>query len=273
MHIAIRTASRLPRPWIGQASTTAQLTAVRHSSNITPDEFVKQSVGTQHGRLNQNDGTKNPSSLVIKKVQAKDLPWRTAMEKRVAPRSLKIPPIKGVELAPSSLVRSHKIRDTRYTKPWKLPAKTWQEKPLKVFSRPSALNLHRLPLAATIKDILLSIDNAVQEQKADKRSIHVSEIVIIPRSDSSEGVDAAVKFLHPSGARILRDLAAEGKLKVQGVVPEVSLSHFQDPSEIPQPSEDVGDVEIAQLSEQDRAEYFTAPELRKIARRTSLIYN
>lgn len=273
MHFAIRTASRLPRPWIGQASTTARSTAARHSSNITPDEFVKQSVGEQHSQPKRKHDTKKRSSSAIRRVQV-DQPWTPSMEKRApfTPRP-KNPIVRPVGVTPHLPIRRHKVRDTGTIKPWKLPAERWQGKPPKVFSRRSALHLRRLPLETTTKDIILSIDNAVREHKADERSTRVADILIMHRSDSSEGVDVAVDFIHPSGAQILHDLAAKGQFEVQGVVPEVSMGPFEDRSKTQQPSEDAGDVKIAQLSEQDREEYFAAPELRKIVRKTPLMYN
>lgn len=273
MHLAIRAASRLPRPGIGQAFTATPTPAVRHSSNVSADEFVKQSVGTQESPHRTDDETKKPPSIKIKKVQktfrklsVPALPWTPSMEKRVAPVSLGLPlAVRRVEAAPR-VIRKQIVRNTE----WKMPAKTWPEKPSTVFGPRHALSLRGLPLATSTRDIILSIGDAVREHNVDFRSTSVSDIAIRPRSDSSEEVDAAVNFMHPNGAQIFHRLAAQGKFKVRGVVPEVSLTDFEDPSETPQPS---NDAETAQLSREDRREYLESTELRKIARRTNLIYN
>lgn len=276
MHLAIRTASRLPRPGIGQVSTAMPTSAVRHSSTISPDEFVKQSVGTRQKPQTRDDETKKPSSIKIKKVtktfrklEAREpevADWTPSMAKRAPPVSLGLPiEVRRVETAPR-VIHKHLVRDTE----WKTPAKAWPEKPLIVFSPRSALNFRGLPRATTTKDIILSIGDAVREHAVDVRSSAVADIMIRPGSDSSEGVDAVVNFMHPNGARIFHRLAVDGKFKVQGVVPEVSLNDFKDPSEIPQPS---NDAETAQLSREDRREYFESKELRKITRKTNLIYN
>ncbi|KAK7716222.1 hypothetical protein SLS64_003374 [Diaporthe eres] len=276
MHLAIRAASRLPRPQIGLASTTAPTSAVRHSSTISADEFVKLSVGTQQKPHRRDDATKKSSSTGVRKVrqtfrklktrEPEVADWTPSMEKRAPPVSLGLPiGVRRVEVAPR-VIHKHLVRDTE----WKTPAKAWPEKPSIVFSPRSALNLRGLPRATTTKDIILSIDDAVREHKVDVRSCNVADIVIRPTSDSSEGVDAAVNFMHPNGARIFHRLAVDGKFQVQGVVPEVSLNDFKDPSEIPQTS---NDAETAQLSREDRREYFESTELRKITRKTNLIYN
>lgn len=283
MRLAICTGSRLPRLWISQAFTAAPSSAGRYSSstsaeNISADEFVKQKVGTDNSpRSIDNDSRKPSSFLAIRKI--KGAPSIKIRKKEVAPYH------EGSreKRALTSLVHASPIKIKKIKKPlvrregvnspklWKLPAQTWTEKPLTVFSRRRALNLRRLPLATTIKDIILSIDNAVREHKIAQRSALTADIVIRPGSDSSEEVDAVVDFLHPDGAQLFRDLAVHRKFKVQGVVPEVSLDHPRDPSQIPQPSGE--DEPVAQLSKIDRAEYYTSPELRKITRRTHLIYN
>lgn len=204
---------------------------------------MKQVVGTQNSPHTRDDDAKKPSSIVIRKITTR-------------PHASHIK------------IKRHGVGAP---KPWKLPAKTWTEKPLTVFSRRRTLNLRRLPLATTIKDIILSIDNTVREHKVARRAALTADIVIRPGSDSSEEVDAVVDFLHPDGAQAFRDLAVHRKFKVHGVVPEVSLDDPRDPSEIPQPSG--GDEVVAQLSKEDRAEYFTSPKLRKVVRRTHLIYN
>ncbi|KAG6361460.1 hypothetical protein INS49_009687 [Diaporthe citri] len=276
MHLAIRATSRLPRPGVGQAFTATPTSAVRHSSNVSADEFVKQSVGTQQKPHRRDDGTKNPSSIEIRKVtrtfrklktrEPEVADWTPSMEKRAPPVSLGLPiEVRRVEAAPRT-IHKHIVRNTE----WKTPAKAWSEKPSTVFSSRCALNLRGLPRATTTRDIILSIGDAVREHEVDFRSTSVADIVIRPRSDSSEGVDAVVNFMHPNGARIFHRLAVQEKFKVQGLVPEASLTDFEDASEIPQPSDD---AETAQLSREDRREYFESKELRKITRKTNLIYN
>lgn len=269
MRLAICTGSRLPRPWIGQAFTAAPSSAGRYSSSTSADEFVKQHVGTDNSpRTTDHDSRKPSSFLAIRKIAGPPY-HKGSREKRALTSLVHASPIK-IKRIKNPLVRKDGVNSP---KPWKLPAQRWTEKPLAVFSRRRALNLRRLPLATTIKDIILSIDDAVREHKVAGRSALTADIVIKPRSDGSNEVDAVVDFLHPDGAQLFRDLAVHRKFKVQGVVPEVSLDDPRDPSQVPhlQPSgEDEG---IAQLSKTDRAEYFTSPELRKIARRTPLIYN
>lgn len=188
------------------------------------------------------------------------------MGKRVPPVSLGLPfEVRRVEAAPP-LIRKHIVRNTE----WKKPAKAWSEKPSIVFSHPCALSLRGLPRATTTRDIILSIGNAAREHDVDFRSTSVADIVIRPRSDSSEVVDAVVNFMHPNGAQIFHKLAVHEKFKIQGVVPEVSLNDFKNKPKTPQPSDD---AETAQLSTEDRREYFESTELRKIARKTNLIYN
>lgn len=280
MRLAICTGSRLPRPWIGQAFTAAPSSAGRYSSstsakNTSADEFVKQHVGTDNSPRKIDDGSRKPSSflairrvnsLVIRKIRGSPL-QEGSNEKRALTSLVHASPIK-IKRVKKPLVRREGVDDP---KPWKLPAQKWAEKPLTVFSRRRALNLRRLPLATTTKDIILSIDNAVREHKVARRSALTADIVIRPGSDSSKEVDAVVDFLHPDGAQLFRDLAVHQKFKVHGVVPEVFLDEPRDPSQVPQPSGE--DEAIAQLSKIDRAEYFTSPELRKITRRTHLIYN
>lgn len=295
MHLTKRAASRLPRPRIGQASTATPSTVVRHSSNISADEFVEQSIGTQQKPHRRDNGTNENSSIKIrkvaqpffKKVTASDFP--SIKIRRVEAGERNQPPSKAeqarpvllaetppVEVEKDEAAQSHSIitkHDNRHRDDsisWKLPAEQWPEKPLSVFSRPRVLNLRRLPLATTTKDIVLSISDVCREHRVDGRSTLIEDIVIRSRSDTSEKVDAVVHFRHPDGAQSLHRLAVQGKFKVRDVVPEVSLEDPKDPSEIPQPSED---KIIAQLSKQNRREYFESPELRKVVRRTHLAYN
>jgi hypothetical protein len=212
---------------------------------------VKQVVGTRDSPHTRDDDAKKPSSVVVRKIQSRPQPSHIKTKRAYSSLLKRV----GVGRPP----------------PWKLPAKLWPEKPSTVYSRRRALNLRGLPLATTIKDIVLSIDNAAREHKGVRRASLTADIVIRPGSDSSKEVDAVVDFLHPDGAQVFRDLAVQGKFKVCGVVPEVSMDYPRDPSKIPQPSG--GDDIIAQLSKLDRAEYFSSPELRKIVRRTHLIYN
>lgn len=295
MHLTKRAASRLPRPRIGQAFTATPSTAVRHSSNISADEFVEQSIGTQKKPHRRHDGTKRTSSIKIRKVAQPLIRKMTATDdlpitiRRVGSGELDQPPSKAEQASPVLLAetppievgkdeaaQSHFIitkHDNRHRDDsvlWKLPAGKWPEKPLDVFSRPRALNLRRLPLATTTKDIILSIGDVCREHRVDIRSTPIEDIVIRSRSDTSERVDAVVEFRHPDGAQSLHRLAVKGKFKVLGVVPEVSLEDHKDPSEISQPSED---KIIAQLSKQDRREYLESRELRKVVRRTHLVYN
>lgn len=295
MHLTKRAASRLPRPRIGQAFTATTSTAVRHSSNISADEFVEQSIGTQQKPHKRHNGTKKTSSIKIRKVAQPLFKKMTANDdplikfRRVGSGEFDKPPSMAEQARPVLLAetppvevgkdegaQSHFIitkHDNRHrddTISWKLPAEKWPEKPLSVISSPRALNLRRLPLATTTKDIVLSISNVCHEHRVDLRSTPVEDIVIRSRSDTSEEVDAVVDFRHPDGAQSLHRLAVQGKFKVQGVVPEVSLEAPKGPFQIPQPSED---KIIAQLSKQDRREYFESHELRKVVRRTPLVYN
>lgn len=154
------------------------------------------------------------------------------------------------------------------TTSWKNPDVTWPENP-PTASRPRVLNLRRLPLATTPEDIILSIDNAAHERKVSKSSTIIADIVIEPRSDSLDEVDATVMFLHPHGAQTVHVLAVDGHLKVQGVVPETFLTGPQKPPETAQPSKDAG---TAQLPKVDRAEDFTSPKPPKFVPPT-LIYS
>lgn len=295
MHLTKRAASRLPRPRIGQAFTATPSTAVRHTSNISADEFVEQSIGTQQKPHKRDNGTNKTSSIKIrkvaqplfKKVPANDLLsikiWRVGSGEFKRPplmaeqaRPVLLAETPAVEVGKDEGAQSHSIitkHDNRHRDDsisWKLPAEKWPEKPLPVFSNPRALNLRRLPLATTTKDIILSISNVCHEHRVDLRLTPIQDIVIRSRSDTSEEVDAVVDFRHPDGAQSLHRLAVQGKFKVQGVVPEVSLETPKGPFQIPQPSED---KIIAQLSKQDRREYFESRELRKVVRRTHLTYN
>lgn len=281
MHFAMRATLRLPRPPIGLALTATQSTAVRHSSYVSADEFVKEFIGTQQRSHKKDHETKKPSSpklrrvkvnKLIQKVPAKSLSWLLIRDRAPPVSIAKKPPSEdgGVGAAPRLNITYQDNRISTNPKPWNNPAQRWPEKPLSVFSRQRALNLHRLPFATTTQDIIRSIDNAVREKKVDFRSARIQDIVIRPRSDTPEEVDAVVDFLHPLGAQTIHKLAVQGKFKVQDVVPEASLRDNKDPSEMPQPSED---EVIEQLSTQNRAEVFKSPEYRKVVRRTHLIYN
>lgn len=212
-------------------------------------------------------------SIKIRRVGSGELDQPPSKAEQASPVLLaETPPI---EVGKDDAAQSHFIitkHDNRHRDDslWKLPAKKWPEKPLDFFSRPRALNLRRLPLATTTKDIIMSINDVCREHRVDVRSTPIEDIVIRSRSDTSERVDAVVEFRHPDGAQSLHRLAVKGKYKVLGVVPEVSLEDHKDPSEISQPSED---KIIAQLSKQDRREYLESRELRKVVRRTHLVYN
>lgn len=326
MHLAMRAAFRLPRPRIDLAFTATQSTAVRHSSNVSADEFVEQAVGTQQRSHKKDHETKNPSPLEIKKEPAKDPRMREPRPdlrmRRPPPPKLRRKPaedhktrnpsppeirkvqenivfskvtakgddwalfparappaslpkishseVREVEAAPHFNITRHDQRHPAKLENYRTPAARWPEKPFAVFSRPRALNLRRLPLATTTKDIISSIDDAFRERKVNFRAARIQDIVIRPRSDNPEEVDAVVDFLHPAGTEAMHRLALQGKLKVLGVVPEVSLKDAEDLSKIPQPSED---EVIEQLSKQKPAEIFNSTEFRKVVRRTHLVYN
>ncbi|KAJ0109799.1 hypothetical protein J7T55_004349 [Diaporthe amygdali] len=269
MHLAIRTASRVRGACNCRVFTAAPSTGVRHASNVSREEFTKEVIGTVIGPKKEKADTKKSlrrhpdaqagSKVKVRRVQA---PPHVRPEKK---KKRKVPN-RNYDL----FIRKHFSRTEIDGKPGRVSAQMWPERPLAVFSRRRALNLLNLPAATTAKDIILSLENAAHEHKISQRSDRAADIKIKPRSDSSEAVDATVDFLHPDGAQAFHDLAVKGQLKVRGVVPEVSLDDARDPSEVPRPS---GERAIGEVPDQDRAEFYSSPELRKIARRTTLIYN
>lgn len=83
MHLAVRTTSRLPRAWNGWASTATPSTAVRHTSNMTREDFTEHIIGTDsgsHGRSNETgnsslsrhgrDPAKGKRSWVVRRIKA-----------------------------------------------------------------------------------------------------------------------------------------------------------------------------------------------------------
>lgn len=290
MHLAIRAASRRPRLGIGQASTATPSSAVRHSSNVSADEFVKQSLGTQQGPQGSDHEPKEAPSVVIRKYSKTF--WKVPTErsfviKKYSKSFTKVPTetsfvIRKVaapeerkssgptrrrplevgrgEIPTRFPITKHDDRHPLTVKSWRPPAQTWSKKPLDDSSRQCALNLRGIPLETTTKDIILSINDAVTEHKRDYRATNIADIVIRSKPDSSEELDVTINFRHPDGAQIFRRLAVQGKFKVRGVVPGLL---GDDPQ---------GEV-IAQLSKQDRREYLESQQFRGIVRRTHLIYN
>ncbi|KAI3395025.1 hypothetical protein diail_1848 [Diaporthe ilicicola] len=87
MHLVARTASRLPRAWNGRASTAAPSAAVRHTSNITREDFIEQVVGPGTGPQGKGDKTKKSPSA----HQNRDSPTRKRSRKRSSNLFRKVP--------------------------------------------------------------------------------------------------------------------------------------------------------------------------------------
>ncbi|KAL1852514.1 hypothetical protein Daus18300_012112 [Diaporthe australafricana] len=234
-----------------------------------------RSEGTEKSSMplpGRDPDTRGPSSIMVRKVQVK--PYYQAKTASIEASTVEANPSptigEGVDAHSKPLIRKHKVGYTRQKEHLNIPATMWPEKQLNLLSRRRALNLKTLPVATTPRDIIVSIDNTVREFDITRRSDRITDIVIKPRSDSAESVDAVVIFLHSDGAQTFYDLAVKRQFKVLGVEPEVSLEDAEDPSKVPQQSEDKA---IGELPKLDRREFFSSPEQRRIVRRTSLIYN
>jgi hypothetical protein len=260
-------------------------------------------IGTQNSLDTKDSGAKKESSLVIRKIPARQNPAPTKIQRGNSPlirrqavreNSLhkkdvdakKDSPIliRKISMAdPSIHAKTLRELDNRplirkqtvKPKPYNTPAWNWPEKPVNVFLRQRVLILRGLPLATTLQAIILSIDKAIHNHQVLGRpgTARIADIVIRPGTDSSKEVEAVIEFIQADGARILRDLAVKKQFKVLGVVPDASLDEPREPTEVPQPHASGGDKVIAQLTKAKRAELFESPELRKIVRRTHLIYN
>lgn len=290
-----------------RSTAVAPWAAIRQSSNLSADEFIKQVV--KEKQENPQDGT-DPSSSSTTHVDPGPTPTQSAKPKPSP--SIKIKKIAvrfrtcrnvGVENSieepqrneagkqlvrarpAEPLARNFPVSDDEDSESGKGTAHQWNNRSLvrkipdslmrkfpisgkKNLSRPRIVVLRDLPPGTTAGDIIQALERAVDSNRLPYRAWRMADVQAEPRSGEDDEFSARLEFLHPDGARAVHDLVNIGHLQVRGVVPTSSLARNE---ATPKLSGDSG-LGI-KGSGQDRRRYFASPVKQKIVRRTPLIYN